>query len=209
MTIKDSAKTIVCYGDSNTWGAKPDRDERYPRSIRWVSVLQSLLGDEYEVINEGLNGRTLVAEDESKTHRTGLRHLAPILKTNEPIYLVVIMLGTNDVKDIYNLSAQDIAKHLEQTISFINKEDSNIKILVVCPTKPVTPSDGDTDPRMVRAPKIFDELPALYKEVTDKMGCMFINASDYISSSLVDGYHLDPDSHKKLAEVLSEKIKTV
>ena len=212
MTINDSAKTIVCYGDSNTYGSVPkkfDIHERYPRSIRWPSVLQNLLGNNFEVVNEGLSGRTLVVEDPTKPWRTGITHLAAILKTNEPIYLIVIMLGTNDVKEAYKLTPQDITKHLEQTIDFIKKEDDKIKILVVCPAKPVTPKNGSIDPRMKRAPEIFEEFPVLYKEVADRAGCMYINTSDYISSSLVDGYHLDPAAHKKLAEVLAEKIKVI
>ena len=52
-------RTIVCFGDSNTWGYVPGSDgARHPREARWPSRLQRLLGDEWEVIAEGLNGRT-------------------------------------------------------------------------------------------------------------------------------------------------------
>ena len=119
MIIKDEAKTILCYGDSNTWGAIPSSDERYQRSIRWPSALQNLLGSEFEIISEGLPGRTLVAHDPNKPHRTGITHLQTFLESSEPLSLVIIMLGTNDVKGIYNLSAADIAEHLNQTIKFI------------------------------------------------------------------------------------------
>lgn len=60
--IKTSAKTILCYGDSNTWGNVPSSFLRYPRDVRWPAVLQNLLGEDYEVISEGLCGRTLKSE---------------------------------------------------------------------------------------------------------------------------------------------------
>lgn len=209
MSIKDTAKTIVCYGDSNTWGSVPRKSgvhNRYPRGIRWPSALQNLLGDDFDVVSEGLSARTLTAKDPAKPWRTGITHLASILQTNEPVYLIVIMLGTNDAKKIYNLSAQDIAKNLEQTIDFIKKEDSKIKILVVCPAKPVTPSDGNIDPRMKRAPEIFEELSGLFKEVAGKSGSMYMSAGDYVTSSKVDGYHLDAESHTKLAEAIRDVV---
>jgi len=209
MSIKDTAKTILCFGDSNTWGARPDSDERYPRSVRWPSVLQKLLSDDYEVINEGLVGRTLVANDPAKPYRTGVTHLTALLKTHEPVDLIIIMLGTNDVKVMYNLSDDDIAEHLEQTIKLIREEKESLPIIVVCPPAPVTPKEGEIDSRMARAPEIFKILPKLFKEVSEKSGCIFLNAGDYISSSYVDGYHLDAEAHVKLASAIRDIIKTI
>jgi lysophospholipase L1-like esterase len=75
MNTNPGAKVVVCYGDSNTWGAHPFDDDRFPANIRWVGVVQDLLGPEYEVINEGLCGRTFVAEDPVKPFRTGIAML--------------------------------------------------------------------------------------------------------------------------------------
>ncbi len=79
MDIKDSAKTIVCYGDSNTWGAIPRSNDRYPRSSRWTDILQKLLGGDYEVINEGLCGRTFAVSNDLKPHKSGINYLQIIL----------------------------------------------------------------------------------------------------------------------------------
>jgi lysophospholipase L1-like esterase len=217
--LSQITKTILCYGDSNTWGNKPRSDERYPRGVRWPSALQSLLGEEYEVISEGLCGRTLVAVDPTKPHRTGITHLRAILESADPIDLVIVMLGRNDVKSTYNLGAEDIAGHLEQTICFIQSGPSDLeripKILVVCPPQVVQPAKSaisaagaDLDARMVRGIDIFKKLPVLYEAVAKKTGCGFINAEDHITSSQIDGYHLDAESHLKLAEVIKEWIST-
>jgi lysophospholipase L1-like esterase len=206
--IKDDAKTILCFGDSNTWGSIPSfhPHQRYPRSIRWPYALQALLGDSFEVISEGLSARTLVAHNPDKPERTGITHLPALLRTAEPLSLVIIMLGTNDVKSIYNLNAEDIAHHLGQTIELIQNYQKDLAVLVVCPPTPIFNATGHIDPRMVRGPEIFSTLPDLYKKVADKYGAHFLNAADHIISSTKDGYHLEPEAHLKLAEVLSQII---
>ena len=208
--IKDSAKTVLCYGDSNTWGAIPRSDERYPRSVRWTGVLRNLLGEDYEIISEGLCGRTFVAEDPEKPYRTGITHLRALLESADPVDYLVIMLGTNDVKKDCNLSAEQIAEHLEQTINLAQDKDIPLygvpKILVVCPSPVIIPSTNDLDSRMVLGPELFQKLPQLFKQVAEKYDCGYINAGDYIFSSKIDGYHLDPESHLKLAEVIKQWI---
>jgi lysophospholipase L1-like esterase len=202
----DSAQTILCYGDSNTWGHIPKTDNRYPRSVRWPGALQKLLGDEYEVISEGLCGRTLVAEDPDKRHRTGITHLQSILESADPIDWIVIVLGTNDAKTSYGLSAEQIAQHLEQTILFIKNPEIDLakipKIVVVCPPPVIVPESGVLEDRMVNAPDLFRSLPFLYREVAERNDCVFVNAGDHVSSSPIDGYHLDEGGHIKLAEVI-------
>ncbi len=202
--VNDTAKTILCYGDSNTWGRIP-RGERYPRSVRWVNILQKLLGDDYEVISEGLNGRTFNAPDPEKPFLNGLSQLKAILKTHTPIDRIVVMLGTNDVKIIYNLTPEEITQHLEQTIQLI-QEEKIPKILVVCPAEVIMPSDNNLDENFKRSPELSKKLAPLFKIIADKYNCDFVNAQEYISSSKIDGFHLDPESHAKLAEVLKEKI---
>lgn len=208
--MQDSTKTILCYGDSNTWGNIPRSDRRYPKSVRWPGALQNLLGETYDVVSEGLCGRTLVAEEPSKPHRTGITHLQAITESHDPLDMVVIMLGTNDVKTTYDLKPELIAEHLEQTIQLIKNNESLEKIpaiIVVCPPPVIIPSDGKLDARMADAPEKFNTLPELYRIVADKNGCAFINAGEYISSSTVDGYHLEKDAHLKLAEIIGEQIK--
>ena len=95
-------KTIMCYGDSNTWGciplAGPQPPRRYGPAQRWPGVLRRELGDGYWIVEEGLNGRTTVWDDPLEPFRSGKELLAPCLMTHEPIDLVIVMLGTNDLK---------------------------------------------------------------------------------------------------------------
>jgi lysophospholipase L1-like esterase len=205
---KDAAKTILCYGDSNTWGSIPDSDFRYPRSVRWTSTLQRLLGDGYEVISEGLCGRTLKS-DIAVPEKNGINYILPCVLSHEPLEWVIVMLGTNDVKDRYGLSPESISDNLRETISIIrsaemeNKE--NLKILIVCPPEIVVPNQGP-DERFTLGIEKIKKLPNLYKKVADETNSYFINAGDFIITSTVDGLHFDEAGHLKLAEVIKDFI---
>jgi lysophospholipase L1-like esterase len=204
--IKDTAKTILCYGDSNTWGRLP-RGERYPRSKRWINILQNLLGDDYEVISEGLYGRTFNAPDSVKPFKNGLNHLEPILKTHIPIDLVIIMLGTNEVKVQYNFQPDEIAKHLEQIIKLIQLQKHVPKILIICPPEIIMPKDKNLIALFnEKSIELSKKLAPVFYAIANKHDCNFINAQDYIFSSKIDGFHLDPEAHKKLAEILKIEI---
>ena len=94
-------KTILCYGDSNTYGLMPDSPDRYPRDVRWTGILQKKLGEDYYVIEEGLSGRTTLWDDPIEEHKNGKKYLLPCLETHKPLDLVVIMLGTNDLDHMF------------------------------------------------------------------------------------------------------------
>lgn len=98
-------KTIVCYGDSNTWGYDPVTMDRLPITQRWTGVLAQELGAGYRVIEEGLNGRTTVWDDPIEGYKNGKEYLIPCLETHRPIDLITILLGTNDLKMRFSVSA--------------------------------------------------------------------------------------------------------
>ena len=90
-------KSILCYGDSNTYGLMPDSPDRYPRDVRWTGILQKKLGEDYYVIEEGLSGRTTLWDDPIEEHKNGKKYLLPCLDSQKPVDLVILMLGTNDL----------------------------------------------------------------------------------------------------------------
>lgn len=213
MNTNPNAKTILCYGDSNTWGAVPITVERYPADIRWPGVLQNTLGNGYEVINEGLCGRTFVAHNPEKPRHTGITHLDSILRSQRPFDLMTIMLGTNDVKTIYNLTAKDIGDHLEQTVEFIKNKLKDFgplpKVIIICPPAIVVPNTGDLEATMIPGVEISKELPDLFKKIAEKNNFSFINAGDFISLENTDGYHLDTEDHHKLGIKVVEEVKAL
>ena len=102
-------RTVLCFGDSNTWGFEPGTQARYPRDARWPGVLAAALGAGWHVVEAGLNGRTTVFDD-PLGDKNGLRHLGPVLESAAPVDLVVVMLGTNDLKTRFGASAYEIAE---------------------------------------------------------------------------------------------------
>ena len=214
MNTNPNAKRIVCYGDSNTWGDNPFGEDRYPANVRWPGVLQDVLGSDHEVIEEGLCGRTFVAEDSNKRHRTGIKHLTSIIQSQEPIDVLVIMLGTNDIKSTYGLSANDIADHLKETIELAQEESEDkagntSTILVICPAAVAVPTDRELDERMKGAPKICPQLPSLYEKVAKESGCLFLDAGELVTLETTDGYHLAPEHHEMLGKEVAKIVRSV
>lgn len=205
--------TILCYGDSNTYGYNPVNGLRYPKDVRWTGVLQKLLGEQYAVIEEGCNGRTTVFEDIAEPWKAGLGYLKPCLNTHKPIDFVIMMLGSNDLKRMFHASAKEIADGAEQLVSIIKeftkeKQDFMPKVILVSP-----PEIG-ADIATSEFARSFDEnaierskeLPVFYEKIAKKYDCIFFNAAKVIESSKVDSLHLMPEAHKKLAEELYKCI---
>ena len=112
-------KEILCFGDSNTHGYMPGLGTRYPYDVRWPGVLARLLGAEYHIVEEGMDGRTTAFEDAIQPHRSALGYLYPCLKTHAPLDLVILMLGTNDTKVRYAVSAEEIGFGLQRDLEEI------------------------------------------------------------------------------------------
>src|SRR5215472_14719247 len=114
MITSPTATTVLCFGDSNTNGM-PSDDENYvrlPADVRWTGRLQDLLGADFAVIEEGLSGRTTDVDYDERPGANGRTYFLPCLQTHHPLDVVVIMLGTNDLKTQFHRTAADIANAL-------------------------------------------------------------------------------------------------
>jgi lysophospholipase L1-like esterase len=214
-------KTIVCYGDSNTWGARPEETEpkyitglRYPKNERWTGILENLLGEDYSIVEEGLNGRTSALDDPLDKRRNGLKYISIAMFTDMPADLVIIMLGTNDTKEHLCALPYITAKGVEQIINEIKTggygpKDGPPEILIISPVH-IRENIGQT--------WLADELgngcveksrgqsAALLKVANDN-GCHFLDAALYAKASVKDAVHIDAENHRKLAEAIASKIK--
>lgn len=203
-------KTILCYGDSNTWGYDPKTTKRYPREKRWTAVLQRELGKEYEVITEGLNGRTTVWDDPiGGEYKNGKRYLIPCLHSHKPIELVIIFLGTNDLKHRFSLQAIDIAQGVEALVKIVKQSDTGPnmqppEVLVIIPP-PIEEITGEFS-ILCRGKEKSLEFSKVFKTILESQ-CKLCDASGIIESSKVDGVHLDPDAHEALGKSVAHLIK--
>lgn len=200
---------ILCFGDSNTWGYDPETDQRYDNKTRWPCVMARVLGDEVEIVEEGMNGRTTVWDDPVDGLMSGLNYLEPCLISHKPLDLVIVMLGTNDLKDRFCVSAYEIAKSAGRLVKMIQVSDagpqgSAPQVLLIAPP-PIVMGDAGLDTRqhgLEKSKQFADEFAAVAKE----LGCAFANAGDFIESSLVDGIHFSAASQRKLGESIAKVV---
>ncbi|MEX0853025.1 MAG: SGNH/GDSL hydrolase family protein [Bauldia sp.] len=205
--------TVLCYGDSNTFGtATVDRpDGRYVPDERWPGVLRSALGPGWMVIEEGLGGRTTVSDDPVEgADKNGRTHLPPCLRTHRPLDVVVIMLGTNDLKARFNKSAWEVAAGIGVLVDIVKtasvgRNEGVPEIIVVCPPpmRDKLPSHGDM---FAGAPAKSREMARHYRGAAAERSVRFFDAGAVIKSSKVDGFHLDADAHSVLGRAIAAEI---
>jgi len=199
-------KNVLCYGDSNTWGYAPGIGERFPWELRWPGILQQSLGKTFHVIEAGLNGRTTVFDDPGKAGYNGLTSLGPILESCPLLDVVILMLGTNDLKHHLGVSAIETAQGIERLVEKIEadserKVQDTPKILIVSP--PGIHAGSLTSSSLFQgALEKLREFPRLFSEVADNKGCYFLDAAQFVKPSTVDGVHLDEQGHARLAQVI-------
>ena len=210
-------KTILCYGDSNTWGFDPGTQGRYDHKTRWPMALKEMLNKNtppddpaWWVVEEGLSGRTSCREDPIEGDTNGLRQLLPILGSHKPIDIVAVMLGTNDLKPRFNPSPFDIARGVQNLVITIQKSDcgpdnTDPKVLMICP--PPTVASPVFKHIFGDSVELSKKLPPMYRALAAECGAAFLDAGRYIKSSPADGIHLDPEDHQKLARAVAELVK--
>ena len=200
---------ILCFGDSNTYGYKPDGTGRFDENTRWTQILQKKLCSGYRIIEEGLCGRTTVFQDELREGRRGLDLIGVTVEMHNPLDLMILMLGTNDCKTRYGASAAVIARGLDQVIRKARKSSSRpIDILVVSPIhlgKGV--GEPDFDPEFNDSSEaVSRNLAAEYRKVALQNHAAFLNAADFASPSTTDREHLNEAGHAALAEAIYSKV---
>lgn len=208
-------KTVLCYGDSNTYGLMSDLVSRYPREKRWTGILQKELAPEYYIIEEGLGGRTTVWDDPVEEYKNGKKYLLPCLDSHKPLDLVVIMLGTNDLKSRFSVTPFDIGTSMENLIKTVMKSDAGInfkppKILLVTPV-PIhsvgRPMDLDQMiPDMENRSKALEYY---YRRIAEKYHLDYLNPEGKVEVNEIDGIHYTEKGHVQMAELMKNKIKEI
>ena len=196
---------ILCFGDSNTWGYTPESGIRNVN--RWTKVLESLLPND-EIIEEGLNARTLDSTEDIEPHKNGFNYLLPCLESHYEFDYLVLMLGTNDLKTHFKNTAKDMLEMLKKYIKvvknfWVNRDGSKVK-LIICGIPPVNDKafffenyEGTSVKR--------NEFNMLEKKYLDERKITFIDNSDLEIG--LDGIHLTDSGHLRLALKIASVIK--
>ncbi len=207
---------LLCYGDSNTHGSLPrsgtQRRSRLGYEERWPGVAASSLGADWRVIEEGLPGRTTVHADPVKgDHLNGLDGLPIALNSHRPIDVVALMLGTNDLKSRFAVTAEEIADSLERLLDIIARSDcgpdENPPAALLIAPPPILEGSG-LRPLFVGAPAKSARFGRLFGELAQRRGIAFLDACTVIASSPIDGVHFDAEAHSKLGKAIAEMVAT-
>ena len=196
-------KTILCYGDSNTWGADPKDLTRYPKEIRWPGHLQILLGDSWQVIEEGAPNRTTAFADPLIPFRNGAELFPVFLESHGPLDIVVVMLGTNDPKSRGGGNIGDAVRGLEE-IGTLSKS-SGAEVILIAPPQPASPIRFEEFDESVTIPYLQLLMMELATLAFQK-GFHFLDSNDFVSVSPLDNIHLTENAHRDLAEAVCSII---
>ena len=208
-------KTILCYGDSLTWGYNAKTLGRHAYEDRWPSVLQAELGAGASVIAEGLNGRTTAFDDHlADADRNGVRVLPTLLATHSPIDLVIILLGSNDMKPFICGEAFGSRQGMERLIDLVRTQVYGFfykapQVLIVSPP-PVCKTDNAEFAAMFDgAIEQSKRLAGLYAETAKNYACSFFDAGSVASTTPLDGIHLDAANTRAIGKALAPIAKTM
>jgi len=214
MSSNQNPLSVVCFGDSLTWGFVPGKKTRYSHDARWTRLLQKELGNDFYVIEEGVNGRTTGFEDPVRGDKNGLEHLATVRKTHMPISILIIMLGTNDLQDRFQMSADSIGLAMGRLLFAATQPTDDVegrapKVLLMAP-----PPLGDFTGKEYAG--LFSEehgvaqsklLAGVYRKLAETYGVAFFDTGSVVSVSDIDAVHLDAEPQKDLAKAIAAEVR--
>ncbi len=205
---------ILAFGDSNTHGTMPLQHmgdkRRHPIGVRWPTVMAADLGADFHVIEEGHPGRTTVHDDPTiGEHRNGARVLPSLLESHCPLDLVIIMLGTNDLKGMFSADALDIANGVARLMRIINGAECGVdggspEILIVSPA-PVLETGFFAEMRPGGRDKSIRAAVTL-RDLATRTGAHFFDAANVATVDAAEGVHLDADTHIALGHAMAVEV---
>lgn len=206
-------KTVVCYGDTNTWGYDEETGGRLDYDSRWTGILDKELGDGWRVVEEGLPGRTTVNEDPVEQHKNGREQLYPCLESHGPIDVMVLMLGQVELKSRFSLTAWDIAMGMEELVRIVKESGAGPDggapaILLISPVLVGTvkgtpmekwfPAEGTAERSAL--------FPSLYREIAARHGAVFLEASS-VAETAADAIHIANGSQRAFALAVAKRVR--
>jgi lysophospholipase L1-like esterase len=207
-------KRVLCYGDSNTWGCSPRDGSRFDENTRWPMVMASILGSDYFIIEDGLNGRTVLNLSPVESDANGIAHINAVIESYIPLDIIIICLGTNDVFIGDDIPARIITEGVSEIIDIIRNIHIHEKlkipeIIITAPPEYNMDVEG-SDFYQLQINKLMS-LPEFYSDLAEQKNCLFFDAGEHVKGSHIDGSHLEAESHiilgRKIAEFILSRIK--
>lgn len=209
-------RSVLCFGDSNTYGQTTANrpDDRYGPNTRWPGIMRNALGENWLVVEEGLSGRTTVSDDPIEgSEKNGRTYLRPCIMSHKPLDLIIIMLGTNDLKVRFQKPASEIAMGVGALVSDIKSMPVGIdgktpEIMIISPPPILTDLKG-WDSVFDGGRKKSLQFAKEFERIADAQEVHFYDAGSIVASSEVDGFHLDIPAHKTLGEAIALEVEAI
>ena len=198
-------KSILFFGDSNTYGYDPRGyfADRYPKDVRWTDRLAAELKEEWNILSDGMNGRTIPSASYS------LRHVLSLLQENSGgrgIDLFAVMLGTNDLFSSYPaFQAEDAAEKMESFLDFLSENVPEIQVLLIAPPAVGSDTSGIPEEQLLRRESL--RLGELYGEIAEQRNLPFINTAERVIPLAFDNVHLSAEGHRVFAEEMKQALR--
>lgn len=208
-------RTVLCYGDSLTWGYDAAAQGRHAPQDRWPAVLQAALGAGVDVVAEGLNGRTTAFDDSlAGADRNGARILPTILTTHAPLDLVVIMLGANDMKPWVHGNPVAAMQGVRRLVDIVRGHDYPFgapppQVLLVAPPAVSRTGNAEFKAMFSGGDEASKQLAPLYAGLADEAGCGFFDAGQVARTSPLDGVHLDAENTRRIGAALAPVVRVM
>lgn len=202
--IRDGVTHIACIGDSITWGAgvmipNMEFESTYP------VFLEKQLGEEYQVLNYGMGGRTLLKDGDDPYVEENFYEISH--ESGADIF--VIMLGTNDSKP-YNWNAESYRTELEAFVRSYMELPNAPQIYLMTPPKAFVVDGAEKVDYDIQDDVICNEIVPIVKEVAKLLG---VNLIDMYAETenhpewFPDGVHPDADGNVEFAKIVARHLK--
>jgi len=209
-------RSVLCFGDSNTHGQIPGGTplDRFPWPKRWPGVLQAALGDEWRVIEEGLSGRTTIRDDPVEGEfKNGRRYLTPCMQSHTPLDLIIIMLGTNDLKRRFHQPPSEVAMGIGCLVYDIKELSPGPlgkvpEIMIVSPP-PMLDDLKEWGSIFAGAPEKSRDLALAFEVMADSLEVHFFDAGSVCNCDPADGFHFGAKANANLGAALAEEIRAI
>lgn len=206
-------KNILCFGDSNTYGFNPENGGRFNKDERWTGVLQNLLKENYNIIEEGNNARTVIFKDFADLKTCGVDYLPYCLNMYPDADMIIILLGINDFQTLFRADVEAVLDGIRTMVDFIRVSENhkNTEILLLAP-----PNIGE-DVRGCKFGCMFDEksvqkskdYSVKLRELANKLNCKFFDLNEIVQTCKEDCIHITRPEHRKIGEKLAQLIPQI
>lgn len=206
-------KTLLAFGDSLTWGADPETGLRHARQHRWPEVLKAELGHRVDVLSDGLGGRTTCYDDYTgPACRNGARALSVALAAHMPLDLVIVMLGTNDLKPAHGGRAEAAFTGMRRLAEIVETfpykpRSARPRLMIIAPPPCVAGDSGQIAGG--RSIAESQRLAPLYRKLAAELGHDFFDAGSVANASSIDGVHLDAANTQVLGRALAGPVANI